>query len=78
MDCGIVVGIINNDDDKQCRKDRKSNNESQCVIAETLTVDRSYYVDTMLKCTGCFYYSSIWNSIKEPMGLWLKKSRKLI
>ena len=32
-----VVGIINNDDDEQCRKDRKSVNYRQCVIAETLT-----------------------------------------
>ena len=34
VDCGIVVGIVN--DDEQCRKDKESNNESQCVIAETL------------------------------------------
>jgi hypothetical protein len=44
VDCGIVVGIINNDDDEQCRKDRKSNNESQCVIAETLTLHQQFSV----------------------------------
>ena len=42
-------------------------NVSALAPFRSLVWARSYYVDTMLKCTGCFYYRSMWNSYESPI-----------